>query len=167
MTPTDVAEWIRKARRAKEWTQQKLGDELGVSKANISHWETSKHEPSFLQLLKISQKTGLALPAVHSAPWPFGSIRREQLDGLTPDQLRLVEVGLAAALAAARSESPAPQLPVIHHTTPVQVTSPPTVKSFRPPPLPNAAPASRPAGHSQPDARSGSPATPTGVDEPR
>lgn len=64
MDASDVAAWVKAARESKGWTQQQLGDALGLSKANVSHWETEKHEPSFIQLLKIRDLTGHPLTEV-------------------------------------------------------------------------------------------------------
>lgn len=101
MTPKDVQNWIAAARKKKEWTQADLGERMGVTKANVSHWETGKHDPSFLQLLKIRDLTGHPLQDVLSPEdWPFGNIPIERIKALDDEQRKSVAVGLLAALSA-------------------------------------------------------------------
>ena len=74
---------------------------IGVTKANVSHWETGKHEPSFLQLLRIRDVTGLALVEVESAgAWPLLTVRREQITALTDQQRQQLDAGVAAQYKA-------------------------------------------------------------------
>lgn len=112
MNREDVCQWIRRARESRGWTQTDLGDKIGVTKANVSHWETGKHEPSFLQLLRIRDVTGLALVEVESAgAWPLATVRREQITALTDQQRQQLDAGVAALLVA------------ITHATPADATS--------------------------------------------
>lgn len=67
-----IADWIREARQSAGLSQDALGarlaeefgSERGYTKANISHWETLKHEPSIQQLLAIKRITNKPLPNV-------------------------------------------------------------------------------------------------------
>lgn len=96
-----IGKWVAAARAAKGWTQDQLGFHVGVTKANVSHWETGKHEPSFWQLLKIMDLTGHALTDVRPADdWPLPRIRREQITSLPPDRLDALQAGIAGILAA-------------------------------------------------------------------
>lgn len=86
---TIVATWIRTARESAELSGEQLGMRLehelgtkrGHSKANISHWELGKHQPSLQQLLAISKITGSPLPPeiaasiheVHQERWAYES----------------------------------------------------------------------------------------------
>ncbi len=97
----EIGEWVRAAREAKGWSQTQLGDAIGVSKANVSHWETAKHEPSFGQLLAIRDKTGHPLHDVGPAQdWPLPGISRERLASLDAVQLAAVQAGIEGILAA-------------------------------------------------------------------
>jgi transcriptional regulator with XRE-family HTH domain len=58
----ELKDWIRDARKARGWTQEKLGEELGVTKANVSGWENARHQPSFDQIVRICELTGAAMP---------------------------------------------------------------------------------------------------------
>ena len=96
-----IGGWIAQARKARGWTQDQLGERLGVTKANVSHWETGKHEPSFGQLLKIKDLTGQPLRDVSAAlDWPLPRIRREQVTSLSQDQLDALQAGMVGILAA-------------------------------------------------------------------
>lgn len=57
-----VAKWIKKSRLDAGLTGDQLGEALGVSKQNVSHWETMKHEPSFSQIVKIGAVCKARLP---------------------------------------------------------------------------------------------------------
>lgn len=65
-----IAEWIKKARATAGLSGAGLGRELelalgdarGNTRANISHWETGKHEPSLHQIVAIVRITGVGLP---------------------------------------------------------------------------------------------------------
>lgn len=51
-------EWIRAARTHAKLTQEQLGELVGRTKANVGHWETGKHAPSYEMLKQIASKTG-------------------------------------------------------------------------------------------------------------
>ena len=67
---TVIANWVRSAREHAKLSGDQLGAKLalelgterGNTKANISHWEKERHQPSMLQMLAISKITGLNLP---------------------------------------------------------------------------------------------------------
>ena len=108
MADTFLGNWIRSARASKGWTQDQLGDAIGVTKANVSHWETGKHEPSFMQMLKIRDATGYQLEDVQAAAdWPLPGIRREEFTSLNEQQLQAVQAGIRGVLFAVQSASQA------------------------------------------------------------
>jgi transcriptional regulator with XRE-family HTH domain len=67
---TVIAKWVRTARDHAGLSGEQLGTKLalelgterGNTKANISHWEKERHQPSMLQMLAIAKITGLQLP---------------------------------------------------------------------------------------------------------
>lgn len=63
----NIGLWVKAARKSAGWTQTKLGDAVGRTKANVGHWETGKHEPSFDQIVAISRATGFPLPTDSSS----------------------------------------------------------------------------------------------------
>jgi transcriptional regulator with XRE-family HTH domain len=94
----EIKDWVRAARANKGWTLQQLGEQLGRTKANVGHWETGKHSPSYVQLLKISDLTGLPLPGsvqlqhlalgpltAEEPPAQYGSGLLEDLNDLLPE----------------------------------------------------------------------------------
>lgn len=62
----EVHQWVLAARKHAKLTQQELGDQLSVTKSNVSGWENNRHQPSFDQLRRISDITGVDLPASRS-----------------------------------------------------------------------------------------------------
>lgn len=40
-----IAAWIKSSRLAAGLTQPELGELIGVTKQNVSHWENKRHEP--------------------------------------------------------------------------------------------------------------------------
>lgn len=97
----NIGAWVRAARQKAGLTGEALGARLNTSKANVSHWETGKHEPSFHDLLRIQDITGYPLFDVRADPrWPFKSIRRERIASLTDAQLSILEAGIEGLLAA-------------------------------------------------------------------
>jgi transcriptional regulator with XRE-family HTH domain len=65
-----ISLWIRSSRKEAGFSgdelgaklAMELGDEKGHTKANISHWELGRHDPSFRQILAISKVTKSPLP---------------------------------------------------------------------------------------------------------
>jgi phage repressor protein C with HTH and peptisase S24 domain len=65
-----IADWVKQARTEAGLSGAalgaklalELGTERGHTKANISHWETQKHNPSLQQLMAIAKVTGKSLP---------------------------------------------------------------------------------------------------------
>ena len=60
---------IAKARRRLDWNQTELGQELGVSQAQISNWETGKQQPSTEELTRLEKILGGALREPTFADW--------------------------------------------------------------------------------------------------
>lgn len=58
----EIREWVRAARLHAKLTQTQLGEALGVTKGNVSAWETGRHEPSYGNLLKIAEVTRFGTP---------------------------------------------------------------------------------------------------------
>ena len=72
----EMKDWISTARTTGKLTQTQLGESLGVTKGNVSAWENGRHEPSWSQILRISEVTGAALPLPEhlrqaNPAWPF------------------------------------------------------------------------------------------------
>ncbi len=89
-----LSEWILRGRQAANLTQTQLGDALGVTKGNVSAWENDRHEPSWSQMIKISELTGAPLPLPKSldttvTDWPF-RLSRADFDKLPPDEIERV-----------------------------------------------------------------------------
>jgi phage repressor protein C with HTH and peptisase S24 domain/DNA-binding XRE family transcriptional regulator len=57
-----ISEWVREARTKAKLSQEKLGDLLSCTKGNVSGWENDRHQPSYEQMLLISQYTGYPMP---------------------------------------------------------------------------------------------------------
>ncbi len=70
----ELKDWVKAARKSKKLTLEQLGEQIGRSKANVGHWETGKHNPSYEQLLQISDITGYPMPGnTEQANTPRGS----------------------------------------------------------------------------------------------
>lgn len=59
-------EWVRAARKHAGLTQEAFGEQLGVGKANVSAWETGKHNPSLAQVVEIERITKFEFFAINS-----------------------------------------------------------------------------------------------------
>jgi phage repressor protein C with HTH and peptisase S24 domain len=100
----DLKEWIKEARQKMGWTQERLGELLGVTKGNVSGWETGRHEPSSYQLLKISMATGHPLeggsaPLIAAEATMQPILAWEHEDDLPPGEYVMIprlEVSLSA-----------------------------------------------------------------------
>ncbi len=107
MDRNDIARWVAEARKSRGWTQSQLAEELGLSKANISHWETAKHDPSFLQLLKIRDLTGHPLREVMQAEaWPFPDTPPERFSALDAESLDRLRAALSMTMATLMPSDP-------------------------------------------------------------
>lgn len=62
----DLAKWVKEARLSKNMTQEELGFELDMTKANISSIENGRNNPSFETMLKIFELTNYSLPIPES-----------------------------------------------------------------------------------------------------
>lgn len=58
----DLAGWVRAARAHGKLTMQQLGDELGLTRGAIYHWEHDNNNPSFQQIARIAEITGYPMP---------------------------------------------------------------------------------------------------------
>lgn len=93
-------QWIRDARTYAKLTQEKLGDELGLTKSNISQWESGAHVPSFAQLVKIVKITSYPIPLpgleydATGVKWPFHDISYEKIKALSERDLIRLETGI-------------------------------------------------------------------------
>lgn len=82
---------IRQARKKFGWSQTRLGEELGVSQAQISVWETGKQEPSIEELGRLEKILNITLREPTFADW---LVRKREGQGLTPRELA-VKAGLS------------------------------------------------------------------------
>lgn len=57
-----VAEFVAKAREKLGLTQAGLAEVFSKTRATISHWESTKYEPEYSVLLKLSEMSGIPLP---------------------------------------------------------------------------------------------------------
>lgn len=133
----NIGLWVKAARKSAGWTQTKLGDAVGRTKANVGHWETGKHEPSFDQMVAISVATKYPMPATEAlqnttvyskglpaAPaipiesaktyildhaWPFDTVPRELWDALTERQKGEAEFFIKQLAGSASSSSAQPE----------------------------------------------------------
>jgi transcriptional regulator with XRE-family HTH domain len=92
----DLAQWIRSARKHAGLSQEGLGKVIGRTKANVGHWETGKHSPSYEQVMAISEALNYPAPVLkkcdgliaHPTSHKLGSIEQivsmlwEELMGL-------------------------------------------------------------------------------------
>lgn len=93
----EIKLWIRAARKKADLTQEQLGEKLGVTKANVSSWETGRHKPSYEQIQRIAALSKLPLPGTEeNQPINFGKPIGAQLEEM------LQESGLDAAAFADR-----------------------------------------------------------------
>jgi len=100
----ELRSWIRSARKKADLTQEQLGERLGVTKGNVSAWETGKHEPSYAQIQEISVITKCAMPDA-TALAPTSTIDSKDVQARVLEMLS--ETGLDAAAFASRLKVPA------------------------------------------------------------
>jgi transcriptional regulator with XRE-family HTH domain len=55
---------IRVLRRERRWSQRELARRIGVSHMSVSHWETSRNEPSARQLRALSEAFGVPMETI-------------------------------------------------------------------------------------------------------
>jgi DNA-binding XRE family transcriptional regulator len=97
-----IGPWVRSARANRGWTQEQLAERLGVSKANVSHWERNNHQPSVPQFFAIWRLTDHVPPVPGLLfEWPFADVSQERIAALSAAQLLTVQFGLLVALAVA------------------------------------------------------------------
>lgn len=62
--PSEIANFIKKAREALGLSQEALGEIFGCTKGNVSGWEKGLHEPKFAVLSDLSNRSKIALPGI-------------------------------------------------------------------------------------------------------
>lgn len=107
----DIPKWVRAARKNKNFTQEQLATRLNLTKANISAWETGRHQPGHNQLVMIASLTGYPLMPHDQA----GACKPAQIDDLFPTispsvwaelsekEKNMVELKLHEAIQAVKS----------------------------------------------------------------
>lgn len=105
---------LRAFREARGWSQERVGFELGVSKATVSKWETGRAEPNLANLAKIRRlyaPDGLTLDYLIddtiAAAKPQGDLRPYVSEGAWESTKRVQNQSEAALLARFRASSPA------------------------------------------------------------
>lgn len=58
----DIPSFVKKVREKLDMKQPKFAEFMGCTKGNVSAWEKGRHQPSYLQLLKMSEISGVPLP---------------------------------------------------------------------------------------------------------
>jgi transcriptional regulator with XRE-family HTH domain len=59
---------LRTLRKAKNWSQQAVADEVYISPVSLSHYENGRHEPSIDALRRLSRLYGVTLDDLVNAP---------------------------------------------------------------------------------------------------
>lgn len=59
----ELKDWIRAVRLSLKLSQTDFGTRFFVTKGNVSAWEHGRHSPSFDQITRMSQMSGLPLPS--------------------------------------------------------------------------------------------------------
>ncbi len=101
----EIHEWVKAARKKARMTMEQLAAALEMTKGNVFHWEHGNHKPSFVQILKIKNVTGMdSLPlGVQAQPDQQHSPEAAQLafylDQLSPDRRAKALPPLVALIA--------------------------------------------------------------------
>ena len=72
----NISEKITELRRAKDLTQESLGELLGVTGQAVSKWETSSSLPDILLLPKLCEVLGVSIDEFLDVP---ASVRRKNI----------------------------------------------------------------------------------------
>lgn len=64
MTPEEVRATLYRRRRGRGWTQQDVGDRLGVTQAAVSEWERGVHSPTLATVERWANVLGMSLRLV-------------------------------------------------------------------------------------------------------
>lgn len=89
----ELSAWVKLARTQKGWTQERLAEELDVTKGNVSAWENSRHEPGWAQIIKMGRLTGVPLPIPEDLRMqiPNADVSLlEQINSLAPEDRAMV-----------------------------------------------------------------------------
>lgn len=91
----EIKDWVLTARTKGKMTQTQLGDAMGITKGNVSAWENGRHEPSWTQMLKICELTGVVLPLPpglrNEAPaWPF-TVAADLFYAMPPEERQRID----------------------------------------------------------------------------
>lgn len=102
----EIHEWVKAARKKARMTMEQLAAALEMTKGNVFHWEHGNHKPSFVQILKIKNVTGmesLPLGVQQAQPDQQHSPEAAQLafylDQLSPDRRAKALPPLVALIA--------------------------------------------------------------------
>lgn len=58
----EIRKFVKDARASMGLTQPQLAEKLSCTKANVSAWENGRHQPSYSQMLWMSEQSGVPLP---------------------------------------------------------------------------------------------------------
>jgi len=80
-----IAQTVRRARIAHDWTQDQLAAEVGVNKQTVYHWESAKHPPGPEHLRKLEEVLDVDLGAASLAGQALIDVIVEELLGRMRD----------------------------------------------------------------------------------
>lgn len=63
-----TSEKIRRLRRERNWTQEELGQRVGIDKRNVSRYETGSLNPSRKTLARFANALGVNIEELYEAP---------------------------------------------------------------------------------------------------
>ena len=81
-----LAEKIMSLRRKKEWSQEKLAEQLGVSRQSVSKWESSASIPDIEKIIRMSELFGVSTDYLLGCE----SKRTVDVSGLTPKEIQTI-----------------------------------------------------------------------------
>lgn len=84
---------LRRARKAKEWTQEDLGRRVEVTKQTVSAWENGHDVPSFHAVVRLVRALDISADALLRDEAPATGVAEARPDypaALTPDESALL-----------------------------------------------------------------------------
>lgn len=86
----NLKSFVRNVRAKLGITQEQLADKLVCTKGNISAWEKGRHQPSYNQLCKMSEMSGIPLPHESRGAEKIKEIIGIDIEKLDIDQVEII-----------------------------------------------------------------------------
>jgi transcriptional regulator with XRE-family HTH domain len=91
----DFSNFVKKFRKKRDWSQEKLAEKLGVDQGSISNWESGRFPQDFFNSVKYFLENEATVEDVFGIPYKIENVPPADLKFSIDEAAEIVRVGMS------------------------------------------------------------------------